>query len=71
MVYNMQQNTIDTSEPCPICGNNYRYINTGKCVTCTKKLTSNSSNMKLINKRRQLQKEKQLRDINRGYYFED
>jgi len=56
---------------CLKCGTNYRYIETGKCANCCRKSHQDHSNMEMVNKRRKLLKEKELREIDNNHYFED
>lgn len=62
--------TIVKGKLCGKCGTNYRYIETGKCATCSRANHQHHSNMEVINKRRKLLKEKELRKINNDFYFE-
>jgi len=69
---NNSENGITQGEECPVCGTTFIYANTGKCVSCSKRKPGLSTNMKLVNRRRKLQKEREENNFNNdSFYFED
>ncbi len=68
MVYTQ---TIDKGKTCPKCKTDYRYIDSGKCVSCHKKTIQANTNMKEVNRRRALAKKLEEKNINDDFYFED
>lgn len=63
--------TITKGKECQKCHTDYRYIDSGKCVSCSRASSQNFTNMELVNKRRRLQKEQEEKQINNNFYFED
>ena len=63
--------TEKVDEPCSKCGSHYRYISNGTCSSCLRKSFNKNTNMELVNKRRQLEKDREQKEIDNPYYFED